>query len=122
VIETRLECPFCTDDIAIFRNELAQVRYDNHPMNPGHLLIIPKRHVADFFNVMWDEKVVLVALLDEAKRLLTNRYSPDGYNVGINVREAAGQTIMHAHINLIPCFRDTNLTDPLGGVRKPIPT
>lgn len=118
--DTRPECPFCTQENAILRNELAHVRHDKHPVNPGHLLVIPHRHVADFFDTTREEKFAVIALLDEAKQYLAKKYSPDGYNVGINVGEAAGQTVMHVHLHLIPRFKG-DAPDPRGGVRGVIP-
>lgn len=118
--DARSVCPFCTEEGAIFRNELAHVRHDRYPVNPGHLLVIPRRHVSDFFDTTREEKSALIALLDEAKQFLAKKYSPDGYNVGINVGEAAGQTVMHVHLHLIPRFKG-DTPEPRGGVRGVIP-
>lgn len=113
-------CPFCQPKKELFGNDLAYVIADTCPVNPGHLLVIPRRHVADFFETTPEEKQSLLALLDEAKQYLATEYSPDGYNVGINAGEVAGQTVMHVHIHLIPRYRgDTPL--PRGGVRGVIP-
>ncbi|WP_338151819.1 HIT family protein [Methanoculleus sediminis] len=87
---------------------------------PGHLLIIPFRHVADFFDATDTEQIALLALLREAKDLLDGRYHPDGYNVGVNVGEAAGQTVMHLHVHVIPRYAG-DVEDPRGGVRGAIP-
>ena len=70
-------------------------------MTEGHLLIIPNRHIADYFSVTAEEKRALWAMVDESKKLLDGWFKPDGYNVGINVGTDAGQTIMHCHIRLI---------------------
>lgn len=113
-------CPFCTTEGAVFQNGLAYVLPDKYPVNPGHLLIIPKRHVADFFDTTQEEKIALLALLDEAKQYLANKYLRDGYTVGINVGEAAGQTVMHVHLHLIPRFKG-DVADPRGGIRCVIP-
>ena len=118
---TQPECPFCVEGNAIFRNDLAYVRYDKYPVTPGHLLVIPRRHVADFFDTDSKEKLAIFALLDEAKQYLANKYSPDGYNVGVNVGEVAGQTVMHVHLHLIPRFQG-DTPNPRGGVRGVIPT
>lgn len=114
-------CPFCRPEDVLFENELAYVKPDKFPVNPGHLLLIPKRHVADFFLTSEAEKVALLALLDQAKKYLDERHAPAGYNVGINVGEAAGQTIMHVHLHLIPRYAG-DLTNPRGGVRGVIPS
>ncbi len=114
-------CPFCRPEGVLFESELAYVKPDKFPVNPGHLLLIPKRHVADFFLTSEAEKVALLALLDQAKKYLDERHAPAGYNVGINVGEAAGQTIMHVHLHLIPRYAG-DLTNPRGGVRGVIPS
>ena len=89
-------------------------------MSPGHSLIIPKRHIASFFEASRDEKVSCLDLLTEMQEILIRERHPQGFNIGINVGEAAGQTVMHLHIHLIPRYigdRD----DPRGGVRWIIP-
>jgi len=114
-------CPFCRPDDVLFENGIAYAKPDKFPVNPGHLLIIPKRHVADFFLTTEAEKAAMLALLDEAKHYLDGKHAPAGYNVGINVGEVAGQTIMHVHLHLIPRYRG-DLENPRGGVRGVIPS
>lgn len=114
-------CPFCHPDGILFENELAYAKPDKFPVNPGHLLIIPKRHVADFFLTSDAEKVALLSLLDVAKRYLDGEHAPAGYNVGINVGELAGQTIPHVHVHLIPRYKG-DMESPRGGVRGVIPS
>ena len=89
---------------------------DNYPVSEGHTLIIPKRHVDSFFDLQAIEKAAILQLLDEAKETLDEEFSPDGYNIGINDGAAAGQTVMHVHVHLIPRYRD-DTEDPRGGVR-----
>ena len=89
-------------------------------MTEGHLLIIPNRHVADYFSATEEERTALWAMVDEAKKLLDGRFKPDGYNVGINIGTTAGQTVMHCHIHLIP-RRAGDSVNPRGGVRGVIP-
>lgn len=113
-------CPFCCPEGVLFENELAYAKPDKYPVNPGHLLIIPKRHVADFFLTTEEEKVALLSLLDKAKQFLDGKHAPAGYNVGINVGEVAGQTISHVHLHLIPRYQD-DMQNPRGGVRGVIP-
>ncbi len=113
-------CPFCRQEGILFRNELAHVRRDKYPVNPGHLLVIPDRHVADFFDTTQAEKAALLDLVEEAKHYLAEEFSPDGYNLGVNIGEAAGQTVMHVHLHLIPRFRNDS-ANPRGGVRGVIP-
>jgi diadenosine tetraphosphate (Ap4A) HIT family hydrolase len=113
-------CPFCYPDGILIENDLAYAKSDKYPVNPGHLLIIPKRHVADFFLTAGAEKIALFSLLDKAKHYLDGKHAPAGYNVGINVGEAAGQTIPHVHLHLIPRYLG-DMENPRGGVRGVIP-
>jgi diadenosine tetraphosphate (Ap4A) HIT family hydrolase len=101
-------------------NTLAYARLDKFPVTPGHLLIIPVRHEPDFFATNSDELEAIWALVDEAKGLLDAKYQPEGYNLGVNVGEVAGQTIAHAHLHLIPRYRG-DVENPRGGVRGVIP-
>lgn len=114
------DCPFCHPDVLLFENDLAYAKPDKYPVNTGHLLIIPKRHVADFFLMTEAEKVALLSLLDEAKHYLDGKHAPAGFNVGINVGEVAGQTIPHVHLHLIPRYHG-DMENPRGGVRGVIP-
>jgi diadenosine tetraphosphate (Ap4A) HIT family hydrolase len=114
-------CPFCRPEDILFENDLAYAKLDKYPVNPGHLLIIPKRHVADFFLTTDQEKAALLSRLDQAKHHLDRKHAPAAYNIGINVGEVAGQTIPHVHLHLIPRYRgDTE--HPRGGVRGVIPS
>ncbi|HOI13544.1 MAG TPA: HIT domain-containing protein [Methanoculleus sp.] len=83
----------------VLANSLCYARYNRYPVSPGHLLIIPYRHIPDFFDA---ELTALLALLREAKTLLDGRCHPDGCNVGVNVGTAAGRTVMHLHVHVIP--------------------
>jgi diadenosine tetraphosphate (Ap4A) HIT family hydrolase len=114
-------CPFCNPDGAVLRNALAHARFDRNPVTPGHLLIITNRHVASYFDTDEAEKQALLSLLDEARVLLVRDYRPDGYNIGINIGAAAGQTIAHVHLHLIPRYLG-DVAAPRGGVRGVIPT
>jgi len=113
-------CPFCHLTEAVLKNELAYARYDKYPVNEGHLHIIPYRHVSDYFELTKEEQAALHSLLVEGKDLLTEKYQPDGFNVGINIGEAAGQTVWHVHMHLIPRYKG-DMDDPRGGVRGVIP-
>ncbi len=113
------DCPFCEVHEPVISNQLAYVTYDSYPVSNGHLLIIPVRHVADYFDMTQKEKTAVMELVGQGKALLDQKLKPDGYNVGINSGSAAGQTVMHAHVHLIPRYRgDTD--DPRGGVRAVI--
>lgn len=98
----------------------ALVILDSFPVNPGHTLIIPRRHVASYFDLHADEQHALWQLVNSAKILLENRFHPDGFNVGINIGETAGQSVMHVHIHLIPRYKG-DVEQPRGGVRGVIP-
>jgi diadenosine tetraphosphate (Ap4A) HIT family hydrolase len=111
-----LGCELCSADAAILEDDRAYVRYDNNSLSPGHVLVVPKRHVADFFDMTWEEKLSIVALVDRAKVAIQKAYSPDGYNIGVNIGKAAGQSRMHVHLHLIPRY-ENDVPDPTGGVR-----
>lgn len=114
------ECVFCQMKDYILENELAYTIYDKYPVGKGHMLFIPKRHVKNFFDITKEEREAIFELIDEGKKLLDKKYSPDSYNVGINCGEHAGQTIMHVHVHLIPRYIG-DMKDPTGGVRGVIP-
>ena len=93
---------------------------DGFPVSPGHTLIIPKRHVASFFEVTDAERADLMSLLAAARDDLDREFHPAGYNIGINDGAAAGQTVPHLHIHLIPRY-EGDRDDPRGGVRWVLP-
>lgn len=113
-------CIFCVREDVVLENDLAWVKYDKYPVSPGHLLIISKRHFADFFSATAAERTAFNQLLDEARGYLEEKYRPDGYNIGINCGAPAGQSVMHLHIHLIPRYQG-DLETPKGGVRGVIP-
>lgn len=113
-------CPFCTPENIVLENTYAFAIFDKYPVTTGHLLIIPKRHVSDFFETTTTEREAFNQLLEEGKALLQDKFHPDGYNIGINCGEHAGQTIFHVHIHLIPRYKG-DMNDPRGGVRGVIP-
>lgn len=111
-------CPFCAlpDDRIIDQSPLALVIRDGFPISPGHTLVIPRRHVGSFFESSPEERASLLMLLDRAREKLVAELRPDGFNVGINDGAAAGQTVPHLHIHLIPRYFGDQ-PDPRGGVR-----
>lgn len=115
-------CPFCVlpEERVLFRNRSGKVIRDGFPISSGHTLIIPHRHVGSFFELSNVERNDLFQLLDQAKEDVATEYKPDGYNVGINDGPAAGQTVPHLHIHLIPRYTG-DIEDPRGGVRWVIP-
>lgn len=118
-----MSCPFCAIPAKriIDRNESGFVIRDGFPVSPGHTLIIPHRHIGSFFELSRQERDDLFELLDQAKLMLDREFKPNAYNIGINDGPAAGQTVPHLHIHLIPRF-DGDMSDPRGGVRYVIPT
>jgi diadenosine tetraphosphate (Ap4A) HIT family hydrolase len=115
-------CPFCdlSDRPLVSRNEHAFAIRDAYPVTRGHTLVIPFRHVVDLFELMDYEMAALFALVRKVKANLENEFSPNGFNVGINIGRDAGQTVMHAHAHIIPRFAG-DVDDPTGGVRSIIP-
>jgi diadenosine tetraphosphate (Ap4A) HIT family hydrolase len=115
-------CPFCTlpADRIVASNALALVIRDGFPVSPGHTLVIPKRHVGSFFEATAEERDAMLALLDRAQHGICAELAADGFNIGINDGMAAGQTIPHLHIHLIPRFMG-DCADPRGGVRWVMP-
>ncbi|MBB3181196.1 diadenosine tetraphosphate (Ap4A) HIT family hydrolase [Variovorax sp. Sphag1AA] len=115
-----LNCPFCAPGEPVLENALAFARWDINPVSPGHLLVLTRRHVADFFEVTPAEREALMALLLQAHERVRKDHHPDGFNVGVNVGDAAGQTIGHVHVHLIPRYNG-DTPEPRGGVRRVIP-
>lgn len=117
-----MTCPFCTlpPGRIVQENEYAVWIYDGFPVSPGHSLIIPKRHVGSFFEANIDERTAMLALLDKAKASVEEVYQPVAYNIGINDGPAAGQTVPHLHLHLIPRYSG-DVADARGGVRWVIP-
>jgi len=111
-------CVFCSIAAAdiIAEHPLALAKRDGYPLTKGHTLIIPRRHVASFFDCTAEERQAMLGLLDEAKADLDKQHAPDGYNIGLNNGVAAGQTVMHVHMHLIPRYAG-DTSDPRGGVR-----
>jgi diadenosine tetraphosphate (Ap4A) HIT family hydrolase len=117
-----VKCPFCNppaEDI-IARNDFCYARWDIFPVSKGHLLIIPFRHVPDFFSMTVEEKQAMVGLIDACKGVIEENFQPAGYNLGINVGAAAGQTVMHCHCHMIPRYAG-DVRNPRGGVRGIVP-
>jgi diadenosine tetraphosphate (Ap4A) HIT family hydrolase len=117
-------CPFCErceSNLIIARNQLAVAFPDSYPLNNGHTLIVPFRHENDFFKLADSEQQAMLALVRSVRRKLDRTHSPDGYNIGLNVGAAAGQTIGHVHLHVIPRYSG-DVADPRGGVRWVIPS
>ncbi len=116
-------CPYCNLEAerVLIENNLAVAFYDNFPVTQHHLLIIPKRHAKDYFDLVQSEINASNDLLRKAKKLLVDRDNIiTGFNIGINNGTDAGQTIFHCHVHLIP-RRKGDVENPRGGVRHTIP-
>jgi len=118
------ECVFCEQFIPnrnpLFENKLAIAYFDEFPVSKGHIIIITKRHAATFFDITNEEQIAIIELLNKCKKYIDKKYHPDGYNVGLNCGESAGQSVMHIHMHLIPRYNG-DVENPRGGVRGVIP-
>lgn len=118
------DCPYCrkmrTGEGVVAENELALAIKDEFPLNPGHTLVVPRRHVGDFFQLTEEEQAAIHALVRQMQASLQEQYRPAAFNVGLNNGPAAGQTIPHVHVHLIPRYLG-DVPDPRGGVRWIIP-
>ncbi len=117
-----MDCPFCSvaEERIMRKGKLALAIFDGFPVSPGHVLIVPRRHISDWFETTGEERSEILDLIDAVKKELDKRHRPDGYNIGINVGEAAGQTVDHLHVHVIPRYKG-DVPDPRGGVRYVIP-
>lgn len=118
-----MACPFCQRlavDPLVAQNLSAAAFLDAYPLNEGHCLIVPRRHEPDFFALAPEEQAAIWTLVNEVRRNIEMARRPDGYNIGVNIGAAAGQTIHHAHVHLVPRYRG-DVMDPRGGVRWIIP-
>jgi len=116
-------CPLCAAADrpgCVASNEHAVAIFDAYPVSPGHALIVSKRHVAHLFELSLDEQLALWSLLPAVKATIESHHSPAGYNIGVNVGTAAGQTVAHVHVHVIPRYTG-DVDDPTGGVRFVIP-
>ena len=119
-----MQCIFCElpQDRIIDQTELSKVFRDAFPVTKLHTLVIPKRHVADYFELTKEEQADIQTLIQKHHEIIKlEDMSVTGFNMGINVGTSAGQTVFHAHIHLIP-RRDGDVIDPRGGVRGVIPS
>ena len=117
-------CPFCTipEEGRVIETDLVIGFFDRYPVSPGHVLLVPRRHVANWFEATPEERAALIDAIDDAVAIIETRLErrPDGFNVGFNSGEAAGQTVMHLHLHVIPRFLG-DVDDPTGGIRGAVP-
>jgi diadenosine tetraphosphate (Ap4A) HIT family hydrolase len=111
------DCELCVAHDVVAENSLAYVRYDNTSLSRGHVLVIPRRHVANFFDMTTDEQSAVLSLLNHAQRLFRKQHAPDGYNIGVNIGKAEGQSRMHVHVHLIPRYTG-DVPNPQGQIRR----
>ena len=118
-----MECPFDAPpgERIFHEDDLIRCLWDGFPVSPGHALIIPRRHVASWFEATPEEQVAIVRAIEIARHEIETRHEPDGYNVGFNSGEAAGQTVFHLHMHVIPRYRG-DMPDPRGGIRLVVPS
>jgi HKD family nuclease/diadenosine tetraphosphate (Ap4A) HIT family hydrolase len=117
-----MSCPFCSVDESriAFSNDSVIAIWDGFPVSPGHLLIIPRRHTPAWIDLSSSEKAATWSAIDQAQGLISERFHPDGFNVGFDENSAAGQTVFHFHLHIIPRY-EGDVADPRGGVRHVIP-
>ena len=117
------DCPLCAalsgDGLLVDTAEVVALM-DRYPLNPGHCLVLPRRHTPLFWDLSPGETAAVFGVLAQARDLIDEKFAPDGYNIGVNVGDAAGQTIGHVHVHLIPRYRGDD-DDPRGGVRWILP-
>lgn len=118
-------CFFCDiqkgdDSQGCAENETCFARFDDFPVSKGHVTIVIKRHVASPFDISDAEVTDMYTLLKEVRRILGEKHAPDGFTIGFNVGEAAGQTIPHVHMQVIPRYHG-DVANPRGGIRNILP-
>ena len=116
-------CLFCNinESEVAHENDLAYASYDSYPVSKDHCLIIPKRHIKDYFEMTKDELIACNDLIQLVKNeIISKDFNVKGFNIGTNAGKIAGQSIMHCHIHLIP-RREGDVANPQGGVRSVIP-
>jgi diadenosine tetraphosphate (Ap4A) HIT family hydrolase len=114
-------CPFCAPKSeTLLESTLSYARLDRYPVSPGHTLVLPKRHVETWFEMIQEEQQDAMFLIGQIRDYLDKEFAPDGYNIGINCGRAAGQSVPHAHIHVIPRYHG-DMENPRGGVRGVIP-
>jgi superfamily II DNA or RNA helicase/diadenosine tetraphosphate (Ap4A) HIT family hydrolase len=120
---TENPCPFCApaSDNVFFTGDRVIGIWDAFPVSPGHALLVSRRHIAEWFDATPDEQLELLRAISVAKASIEMQHRPDGYNIGVNVGRAAGQTVCHLHVHIIPRYTG-DVPDPRGGVRHVIPS
>lgn len=118
-----MTCPFCqrlTDGTFVSENAFAVAFLDAYPLSEGHCVVVPRRHEPDFFALTAEELGAVWTLASSVRQSINTSRVPNGYNLGVNVGRAAGQTVDHAHLHVVPRYHG-DVSDPRGGVRWIIP-
>ena len=115
-MEQPAECELCVRESVMAENQFAYVRPESNSLSRGHVIVVPKRHVADFFEMTPEEQAAVLDLLRKARERIRAEHAPDGFNIGVNVGQAAGQSRMHVHVHLIPRYVG-DVPNPKGGIR-----
>jgi diadenosine tetraphosphate (Ap4A) HIT family hydrolase len=116
-----MNCVFCQNDRPVLAHtELSFAIFDGFPVSNGHTLVAPKRHVGSIWEMSAAEYIDAFNLVRQIKDLLIEKFDPQGFNIGVNCGEVAGQTVFHAHIHIIPRYSG-DVPNPRGGVRNIIP-
>jgi diadenosine tetraphosphate (Ap4A) HIT family hydrolase len=116
-------CPFCKKielHQFLVENDLAVAFFDGFPLSPGHALVIPRRHERDYFQLIEAEESAIWSTVRVVRAKLESSHTPQGYNIGVNVGGAGGQTVDHVHVHVIPRYVG-DVDDPRGGIRWMIP-
>ena len=117
-----MNCPFCSIDSGriAFSSDLVLAIWDAFPVSPGHLLVVPRRHAPTWSELNFAEQSAVWSAIDQAKSIISERFRPDGFNVGFNEGQAGGQTVFHFHLHIIPRYA-SDMPDPRGGIRHVLP-
>ena len=117
-----MNCPFCTinESLIVVQSTTGIALRDAFPVADGHTLVVPCQHVASIFDLTETDQAQIWSLVAQVRSALADQLSPDAFNIGVNDGEAAGQTVTHARVHIIPRFRG-DVPDPRGGIRWVIP-
>ncbi|NMB48665.1 HIT family protein [Candidatus Kuenenbacteria bacterium] len=118
-------CLFCDKENKekhkiILENDLFYARWDNFPVSNGHAEVVSKKHIVSFFELNNEEVLQMYDLIIKVKEIITDKFKQDGFNIGLNEGLAAGRTIHHLHIHIIPRY-EGDVKNPRGGIRNIIP-
>jgi diadenosine tetraphosphate (Ap4A) HIT family hydrolase len=107
------------DNRILYQDSDYFIMYDNYPTSPGHILIITNGNEKDYFELSYDKKVKLGKMIEMSRKFIEKENNPDGYNIGMNCGESAGQTVMQFHCHVIPRYKG-DVENPRGGVRHSV--